>query len=106
MKNSKTTTIIIGVAVLLILSVIGFKMLGSQKVVEPQSQTPASVESSSPSEDKGVEVSPSNVDNTQSTESPAPAVSTPAERAARTATPSGAASYSEDDLPPDYSAVP
>ena len=105
MKNSKTT-IIIGAAVLLILVVIGFKMLGARKGVEPQSQAPASVESNSPSEDKGAEVPPSDAGSAQSTESPAPVESTPAERATRTATPSDAASYSEDDLPPDYSAVP
>jgi len=104
MKNSqKTTKILIGIVVLAILIILG---LNSRKNSQLDLQMSGSEQNDILFEDDNTEMLPSDIDNEETSETPAVKKSTPAERVERVASPSDAASYSEDDLPPEFNEAP
>lgn len=109
MENSKKTIkILIIAAVLIALAIIGNSILNSRENVESESQKSAPEASESLPQDTTADTVPSSdaTGDQSADETPAVKESTPAERESRSSSPSDAASYSEDDLPPDYTEVP
>ncbi|MFA7170480.1 MAG: hypothetical protein WC180_00655 [Candidatus Paceibacterota bacterium] len=100
MENSqKTTKILVGIVILIVLVFMGIKMSDFQKNAEEKTSAPASEENNALLEENEEATSSENND-IQSSE-PEINESTPEERANRTVSPSDAASYSENDLPVD-----
>ncbi len=105
-KTSKLTRILIAAAVLIAAAYALSGLLKTKNTQEIIPEAPASSEEADFSKDGAEEAAPDNAvseEGEEGGEAPAPAgESTPTERASRTVSPSEAASYSDDDLPPDF----
>jgi len=102
--SQKSKKILIGAGVLVALAAIGADMAGSRKNAEVKSPTSMPEENKPLSADNNEQMPSLDADDNQTdTTTPAKKESTPEERANRTVSPSDAASYSEEDLPSDFS---
>lgn len=102
--SRKSKKILIGAGILVALAAIVAGMAGSRKNAEVKSPTSMPEENKSlPAGDNERMPSLDAGDNQTNTTTPAKEESTPEERVNRTVSPSDAASYSEEDLPSDFS---
>jgi len=105
-SNEKMIRFLIGAVVIVAIVYFAYGMLGSGKGNQSPSQYQSQGSQAAPAEGSSDSSDPSSQDSGQQAspagQESAPAVSTPQERASRSASPSDAASYSEDDLPPEY----